>query len=95
MTNEKNVDQSTSGAFMRAREIIQNALKERGIKGSDVLAEIMAERDAERLERARKILAGMNKDIPLLKAGKNGAIELDPDNPSHREWYGDDEDYDV
>lgn len=48
-----------------------------------------------RMEELREEIQRMNKDIPILKAGKNGAIELDPCNPSHREWFENDEDYDV
>lgn len=59
----------------------------REIGGSDEVA--------ASLKRARELISGMNKDIPLLKSGKNGAIELDPNNPSHREWYENDEYYDV
>lgn len=40
-----------------------------------------------RLAELRKKAQQMNKDIPILKEGKKGSIELDPNNPSHREWY--------
>ena len=40
-----------------------------------------------KLAELRKKAQQMNKDIPILKEGKKGAIELDPNNPSHREWY--------
>ena len=35
----------------------------------------------------RKKIQLMNKDIPILEDGKKDAIELDPNNPSHKEWY--------
>jgi hypothetical protein len=41
MTNEKDLSQSTSGAFKKARELIQKSLKEKGLNGSDVFAEMM------------------------------------------------------
>lgn len=42
---------------------------------------------AEKLSELRKAMKAVNKDIPVLKSGKKGAIELDPKNPLHREWY--------
>ena len=41
----------------------------------------------KKLAELRKKIELMNKDIPIPKAGKKGAIELDPNNPSHKEWY--------
>ena len=29
----------------------------------------------------------MNNDILVMKDGENDAIELDPQNPVHKEWY--------
>jgi len=39
------------------------------------------------ISELRKKIQLMNKDIPILKSGKDGAIELNPENPSHRDWY--------
>lgn len=41
----------------------------------------------EKLSELRKKVRLMNKDIAVLKSGKKGTIELDPNNPSHRDWY--------
>lgn len=51
-------------------------------KGDEDMAKV-----AENLTELRKAMKMINKDIPILKSGKNGAIELDPKNPSHRDWY--------
>ena len=42
---------------------------------------------AEKLTELRNAMKLINKDIPILKSGKNKAIELDPKNPSHKDWY--------
>jgi len=34
-------------------------------------------------------MKSINKEMDTLKQGKNGAIELDPKNPHHRDWYED------
>lgn len=48
---------------------------------------VAADNVQARLAELRKRAQQMNKDIPILKEGKKGAIELDPNNPSHREWF--------
>ncbi|MGG0667655.1 hypothetical protein ABE073_03910 [Lederbergia citrisecunda] len=39
------------------------------------------------LEELKKRTKEIVKDIPILSAGKAGEIELDPNNPFHRDWY--------
>lgn len=39
------------------------------------------------LSELKKSMSELSKKIPILKSGKKGAIELDPNNPLHREWY--------
>lgn len=51
-------------------------------KGDEDMAKV-----AEDLIELRIAMKKINKDIPIVKSGKNGAIELDPKNPSHRDWY--------
>ena len=34
-------------------------------------------------------------DSPVQTVGKDGAILLDPNNPNDREWFENDEDYDI
>lgn len=51
-------------------------------KGDENVAKV-----AENLTELREEMKLINKGIPILKSGKNGAIELDPKNPSHRDWY--------
>lgn len=41
----------------------------------------------KKLQELRSKIAKMNKDIPVLKSGKNGAVELDMNNSNHRKWY--------
>lgn len=41
----------------------------------------------ELIEHLRKGIQSMNKDFPILKEGEGNAIELDPNNPSHVDWY--------
>lgn len=42
---------------------------------------------AEKLKELREEMKKINKDIPVLKSGENDVIELDPQNPMHKEWY--------
>lgn len=42
---------------------------------------------AEKLTELREAMKAVNKGIPVLNAGKEGAIELDSKNPLHRKWY--------
>lgn len=41
----------------------------------------------DQIKQLRKEIQAINKDIPVLKNGEKGAIELDPNNPSHVEWF--------
>lgn len=60
----------------------KNDNKHKNKKGDEDMATT-----AEKLSELRKAMKAVNKDIPVLKSGKKGAIELDPKNPLHREWY--------
>jgi len=42
---------------------------------------------AEKLAELREAMKAVNKDIPILKSGEKDAIELDPKNPLHKDWY--------
>ncbi len=48
---------------------------------------VEADKIQERLAELRKKAQKMNENIPVLKDGKNGAVELDSNNPSHKEWF--------
>lgn len=48
---------------------------------------IAADKVQLKLAELRKKARMENKNIPILKEGKKDAIELDPKNPSHREWF--------
>ncbi|WP_165769156.1 hypothetical protein [Virgibacillus profundi] len=42
---------------------------------------------ADKLADLRKEMKLIKNNLPVLKSGENGKIELDPKNPLHREWY--------
>ena len=51
-------------------------------------------KDTDMADVAEKVLAElrekvqlMNNDVLVMKDGENDAIELDPQNPVHKEWY--------
>lgn len=41
------------------------------------------------LEELKAKIRNISKSSPIL-SGKNGMIELDPNNPHHREWFEED-----
>lgn len=41
----------------------------------------------EKIAELRKKVQMENENISILREGNEKAIELDPNNPSHREWY--------
>lgn len=50
-----------------------------GTNMADIAEKVLAE--------LRKKVQLMNNDILIMKDGENDAIELDPQNPVHKEWY--------
>lgn len=48
---------------------------------------IATDKVQEKIAELRKKIQMENENIPILKEGNKKAIELDPNNPSHREWY--------
>lgn len=48
---------------------------------------IATDKVQEKIAELRKKLQIENKNIPILKEGNKKGIELDPNNPSHNEWY--------
>lgn len=39
------------------------------------------------IEELRMKLKEFTKDIPVLSNGEKGAIEIEPNNEAHRDWY--------
>mgnify|MGYP001400270372 CR=1 FL=1 len=40
-----------------------------------------------KLAELKKAVEELSEEIPILKSGETGAIELDPNNSLHRDWY--------
>lgn len=56
--------------------------------------------DTEQLERMTvdellKCIGKLLSDAQVQSVEKNGTILLDPNNPNDRDWYANDQDYDI
>ena len=51
--------------------------------------------ETEQLDELLKCVGKLLSDAQVQSVEKNGTILLDPNNPNDRDWYANDQDYDI
>lgn len=61
----------------------------------EILALDTKQLESMTVDELSRCVGKLLSDSPVRTLGKDGAILLDPNNPNDRDWYENDEDYDI